>query len=255
MYTRDYMIGMVKEKVQSIKKVTAAWQGGSAATGYIDEYSDLDLCLVTKDHDTEEVLNEVVDFLTESFQLKNMYRLPEPTPHGFSQVFFNPVVGPDLFYVDFVVMGESTEDKYIEENRHGQAEIWVDKYKLDGKARSEEDIYKLAKTLYETTIEKDFLLITELKKQLKRKIYTEVFPIYSAFISRCIVQMMNIKYRPEKADFGMRYIYRDYPNEAYKYIESVLKANSVDEIGKYLDILLIKYEELKEDLKVTYFTE
>lgn len=31
------------------------WEGGSAATGYLDEYSDLDIALITTDDTVEEI--------------------------------------------------------------------------------------------------------------------------------------------------------------------------------------------------------
>ncbi len=59
---------------------------------------------------------------------------------------------------------------------------------------------------------------------------------------------MNIEYRPEKADFGMRYIYRDYPLSAYKLIEDALRASNIDEMIQSTEELLSTYTDLKEKL-------
>lgn len=249
MFTRESAVNVIKKKVLEMEKVTAAWEGGSVATGFDDDYSDLDLCMICKDEHKEEVLSEMVKFLENTFGQENMYRLPEPTYHGFSQVFFKTLNTPDLFYVDFAVMGESVEDKYIEENRHGIGHVWVDKYKLDPSPRSHDKIKEVAKNLYNSTIEKDFILILELKKQIQRQIFSEAFPLYMSFIARCIVPLMNIKYRPAKADFGMRYIYRDYPKDRYQFIENALRVNDIESLKKYFYRLSNEYECLKDELQ------
>ena len=42
--------------LQASKDVIAAWEGGSAATGFLDAYSDLDLLVICKDESVEKVL-------------------------------------------------------------------------------------------------------------------------------------------------------------------------------------------------------
>lgn len=249
MFSRTEAVEAIKKFVLSQEKITAAWEGGSVATGYDDEVSDLDLCMVCKDDDTEEVLNRMVGFLRETFGEDQIYRLPEPTYHGFSQVFFKTKNTPPLFYVDFGVMGESLKDKYVEENRHGQAKIWVEKYKLDCTNRPKEKIEEVSRGLYEKLIAIDFLLILELKKALHRGVFSEAFPAYYGFITRCLVVLLNIKHRPAKADFGMRYIYRDYPKEDYLLVEDALRVKNMEEMTVYADELLELYNQLKLEMK------
>lgn len=249
MFTREAAVNEVKKKVLSMNNITAAWEGGSVATGFDDDYSDLDLCMLCKEEHKEEILEEMVTFLKETFGMERMYRLPEPTYHGFSQVFFKTKNTPELFYVDFAVMGEDVEDKYIEENRHGIGRVWVDKYKLDPSPRPDDRIKDVADGLYKGTVEKDFILILELKKQIKRQMFSEAFPLYMSFIARCVVTLMNIKYRPAKADFGMRYIYRDYPKDEYLFIENALRVNDMKSLESYFEKLLDRYEILKHELK------
>jgi hypothetical protein len=249
MYTRDEVITMMKEKVISITDITAAWEGGSTSTGYDDEYSDLDMYLVTKEGNEEQVLIEIVKFIEFTFGIEKKFRMPEPSPHGFKQVFVKTINTPELFYIDFVVMNEEVEDKFVSIDRHGNPNIWVDSFKVDTSPRSIEQMNAMCNAIYDSTVARDFILILELKKQIKRELFSEIFPLYLSFISRCIVSLLNIKYRPEKADFGMRYIYRDYPEKEHKLIEDALKAATIEEVRYNFDILLNLYESLVIELK------
>jgi len=249
MFTREVTIELMKNKIQSMKLITAAWEGGSKATGFLDQYSDLDMYIVTKDEDTEEVLNEIVEFIEEKFGIERKFRMPEPNPYGFSQVFAKTMKTPELFYIDFVVMGESVEDKFIETDRHGVSDLWVSQFKLSTTKRNQNVTNDLCKKIYDTTVSRDFLLILELEKQIKRNLFSEAFPNYLSFISRCLVSLMNIKYRPEKADFGMRYIYRDFPEKEFKLIEDAMRVGTIEELKATFAVLLEKYHQLVEELK------
>ncbi|MCH4891265.1 nucleotidyltransferase domain-containing protein [Acidaminobacter sp. JC074] len=252
MYTRIEAVEKIKAFVVSHQKISAAWEGGSIATGFDDELSDLDLCMVCKDPDKENVLRDLIAFLRETFGQENMYRLEEPTHHGFSQVFFKTKNTPEFFYVDFVVMSEEQEDKYIEANRHGQADIWLEKYKLDNTDRPAEKVHQVCQSLFNKTIQADFLIILELKKALHRKMFSEAFPVYYAFLTRYLIVLLNIKHRPEKADFGPRYIYRDYPEEDYLLIEKAMKVSNIEELKASSYLLLNLYDKLKKDLSTLY---
>lgn len=249
MHNRDNAITLIKEFIIELDDITAAWEGGSVATGYSDELSDLDLYLVCKPGNQEEVLNKVTSYLEDTFGKTNMFRMQEPTLHGFSQVFFNPKNTPELFYIDFVVIGDDIEDKFIEPNRHGKASIWKENFKLNKSPRSHKKIIEISKSIYNKIANMDFVLIIELKKAIKRKVFSEAFPIYMSFITRCIVPLMNIKFRPEKVDFGLRYIYRDYPTEEYKFIENALRVSTIDALELYVIKLLTTYNQLKYELK------
>lgn len=249
MYSRKEAVHMIKHFVTSCPLITAAWEGGSIATGYSDDYSDLDLYLVCKTGDKESILQDLLNFLHDRFGEEKSYRMPEPAWHGFSQVFFKTKDTPELFYVDFVVIGEDVEDKLTEVNRHGKGQVWVEKYKIDTRPRGKDKIKTLGDRLYNETIQKDFIVILELKKALKRQIFTEAFPIYMTLISKFLVTLMNIKYRPEKADFGLRYIYRDYPKEEYLFVENALKISTMDQMETYTEDIMSKYQQLLLELK------
>ena len=101
------------------------WEGGSAATGFLDEYSDLDLGFVVKDAHVEETFQLFEELLEKNYGIKSKLRIPEPTWHGHSQCYYFIEKCPPLFYVDVVVEKESAKDRLIEPDRHGTSQIWL----------------------------------------------------------------------------------------------------------------------------------
>ncbi len=54
----EAMCALLKQQEQ----VLAIWEGGSAATGFEDEYSDLDFCIVTKRKAGDEIFSKLTSF-------------------------------------------------------------------------------------------------------------------------------------------------------------------------------------------------
>lgn len=250
---REEAVIIIKTFVQSLPEITCAWEGGSVATGFSDELSDLDLHLICHENDKEAVLTEMMEFLEKQFGIERSYRVPEPAWHGFSQVYVKTKKTPEFFYVDFVVLGDDNVNKMTEENRHGIGELWVDNGSITHDPLGEDEVLNICKTLYKKTIAHDFVLVLELKKAIKRGVYLELYPLYMAFLSRGIIPLLNIKERPDKADFGMRYIYREYSIEYAELIERMLKVTSVEDISENMAVLFGLYETLKESL--SYLSE
>jgi hypothetical protein len=90
----------------------------------------------------------------------------------------------------------------------------------------------------------EFLITLELKKALKRDVFSEAFPNYMNYIARVLVPLLNTIHRPAKADFGLRYINRDYPKDDYKLIENAYKVSNMKEMREYSDKLFARFEEI-----------
>lgn len=88
--------------------VLALWQGGSAAHGYTDEWSDLDIEVIIKDDYIQKTFDIVEDALKTLSEISFKYRIPEPTWHGHSQTFYQLVEASQFLVIDFAVMKRSS---------------------------------------------------------------------------------------------------------------------------------------------------
>jgi len=252
MKTREIICKELNKFLFEQNGVLAVWEGGSVATGFADNYSDLDLVIVVNDEFVEETFKCIDDFIDKTYQILRKYRVPEPTWHGFSQTFYQANDVPDLFYFDISVVKKSTEDKFLENSRHGFAKVWFEKEKFVKPVESKQsEIDQRVKKYFEIATASDFITIIEIKKKIKRRLFSEAFPFYFNFIARNLGILLNIVHRPHKVDFGLRYIYRDYPQSDHKLIEEALQVNNIEELEVKFTNLLVRYEELKSQIENT----
>ncbi|MBN1967813.1 MAG: nucleotidyltransferase domain-containing protein [Candidatus Delongbacteria bacterium] len=245
MYKPREVSEILKSFLYGRDDVIAAWEGGSAATGYYDEFSDLDLAIVSEDDKVEEIFTAFEDLISEKFGIIRKYRIPEPAWHGFSQCFYQIDNVPKLYYLDIAVIKKSIKDKFTESDRHGDAVVWFEKEKMiDSTPFSEESKLELCKKMYKAATSADFLILIEVKKNLGRDRFSEAFPPFYQFLNRFLAPLLNILHRPEKADFGLRYAYRDYPQADFQLIEKSFAVSNCEELKTVLAIVEERYEEL-----------
>lgn len=249
MNTPERIAESLKAFLQGRDDVLAAWEGGSAATGFQDAFSDLDLAVVCRDDGVEAVIAGMDRFLSESYGVVRRFRVPEPAWHRFSQVFYMLRDTPEYYYLDAAFIRASLPDKFTGEDRHGKALVWFEKEPVvDRSPTAPEEVLARSCRLYRAVTGQDFLLITEVKKALARGLYTEAFPFYFQFVSRNLGTLLNLKHRPARGDFGVRYGYRDYPSEDAELLEALFSVNSLETLRSRFDRALARYGELVVEL-------
>jgi hypothetical protein len=249
MFDRKYVSDDLLRLFQTIPAIRAVWEGGSAATGFLDEFSDLDLSIVCHDDAVESIFQTLENHLQKIYGIQRKLRIPEPAWHGFSQCFYQIEHVPALFYLDIAIIKLSLPDKFTEPDRHGNAVIWYD---LDQcyqpRPSTPEAIEKRCKTAFRNATATDFLMKFEVKKALARHLFSEAFPAYYNYLMRNLVPLLNLKHRPAKVDFGVRYSYRDYPEADAHLVENALKACSLDVLTGMFHAIEQRFLELQEEL-------
>lgn len=234
-------------------EVLAAWEGGSAATGFLDEYSDLDLGIVTEKDMADELFSLLEDFLTAHYGIKAKFRMPEPAWHGMSQCFYLLDKLPPLFYCDIAIVCKDNPHKFTEPDRHGNAIVWFDKedvYKADPTPQDELD--SIAQRVYRMATDTAFLGTIELQKALARKNWMAASMNFTTYVYRHLVPLLNLKYRPAKADFGIRYAERDYPATEAAKLAKLLQNSSLEDIEAHFAVAEEWFTDLHKALLAVY---
>ena len=238
--------------LEPVDSIIAAWEGGSIATGFDDDYSDLDLGVMATDGNTENVFVIIDKFLEEHYGISHSIRMPEPTWHGMSQCFYFINGAPEFYYIDLGVMHESIPDKFMEEPRHGTAIVWFDKKGVvQAEALKDENYREKRIAMYKRIALHMPLIRVEFFKNAKRGRLLEAYDGYSQMMT-VMIGLMNLKYRPEKFDFRSRYIYRDYPADEVSVISSLVLPQNFETLklnGIYIEK---RIKELLQELKPIY---
>ncbi|HXK49916.1 MAG TPA: nucleotidyltransferase domain-containing protein [Clostridiales bacterium] len=253
MKNRSEITEGLKSLLEKNDKVIAVWEGGSAATGFLDDHSDLDLAVVCEDDAVEDVFFEIESHLESVYGIEEKFRMPEPAWHGFSQCFYKTGNVPELFYFDIAVIKRSNPNKFTETDRHGEAVIWFEKEKMVvPSVTPEEEIISKGKKLFHMATDTLFLTEIELKKALARRNFTEAFHQYFLIIYRTLGILLNLKYRPCKSDFGLRYADRDYEKHDAEFLDGLFKVTSTEELREKSDKVLLRISELREELETKW---
>ena len=243
----------LSQLLYELPTVIAAWEGGSAATGFLDDFSDMDLIIVCEDEAVESIFEQLESYFESRCGIERRYRVPEPTWHGFSQCFYKVKNVPPLFYLDIAVVKKSIPDKFTESDRHGIAAIWFEKEPTVNTAPCPIDKRdSRCRQFYATATQSDFLMVLEIQKNLGRNRFAEAFPFYYQFVSRQLGILLNLKYRPEKVDFGLRYASRDYSAEDAALVEQLLQCGSMEALKSNFELALSRYEALKQELSALW---
>ncbi|WP_248277557.1 nucleotidyltransferase domain-containing protein [Brasilonema sp. UFV-L1] len=127
---REKFLKTIIAALQPKDFVLAFWQGGSAAHGYTDEWSDIDIEVIVEDDYVQQTFDIVEAALQTISEINFKYRVPEPTWHGHSQCFYQLVGVSPFLAIDFAVMKRSSRNDFLDVERHGQAVIAFDKANL-----------------------------------------------------------------------------------------------------------------------------
>ena len=249
MKTREQIKQELYDLLFNQAEILAVWEGGSAATGYLDEFSDLDLAIICSDDAVEKVFATLENFLKSFYGIIKKFRLPEPTWHGFSQCYYQLDQVPELFYLDVGVLKKSLPDKFTESNRHGNAVVWFQKEEILNTAPAPpEKVRDKGRQFINNVTNTDFIAILEIKKALARHNFCDAFQIYYQFVNRNLGPLLNLKYCPAKVDFGFAYTSREYAQADADLINNAFCVLSLEELKqKYVQVHR-RYLELVEEL-------
>ena len=247
MFTRTEVSQFLYQLFYADSRIIAVWEAGSAATGYVDDVSDLDLAIVCEDDAVEHVFEVLGQALEQQYGILSSFRVPEPAWHGFSQTFYRIKNVPPLFYLDIAVLKQSLPKKMTEVDRHGIAKVWFEKKPMYEQTWTspEEHQTRLINTLKQAR-SLEFVLRNEWLKALHRGNVIESYTTGLAYLQRIAAPFWNAKYRPSKVDFGLRYSERDYPNDVVQLIQSYLLSSSIEQLRENAQRILAVVDELRE---------
>lgn len=235
---REDFCAKLKNYLIEDENIFTAWVGGSAATGFLDEFSDLDLCIICADEYVDAAFEKLITYIKQNYGLGFNKRLPEPCWHGHSQGFYKPLNAPEYFYIDVLVEKQNTKsNRLMEENRHGKADIWFDKLNMfNPEPMPKQEIDKKIEGFLAMVNIYNELFELELNKAIARKQKIEAHDLYNRLLAR-YAGLLGIKHRPAKQDFGLRYIGRDYAEEDAEFIANMMYVSDFNDLKNKAKIL------------------
>ena len=217
---RQRILELIIASLEPKDFVLALWQGGSAAHGSTDEWSDIDIQVIVEDDRVQETFDIVEESLKTISEIGFKWRVPEPTWHGHSQCFYQLEEASPFLFIDFAVLKQSSPNDFLELERHGKLVIAFDKAHLlvQSSLNRSEHLSKMQDRFATLRKTFDFFQII-VKKEINRGHLVSAISNYHTYTLQPLVELLGMVYRPERYDFRSKYFYRDFPSEVIARVE------------------------------------
>jgi hypothetical protein len=164
------------------------------------------------------------------------------------QRFYFLAGAPRHFAVDCSVITPTGIVTFLERERHGEAIVWLDRdatltpRPIDAESLARRRAHRLAQLRGSVPV---YSMLVD--KELERGHALEAFGFYQVLV-RALIELLGMQHRPDRFDFGWRYVARELPPAAQALIArhafvpdgnalALLRASLVDEITGLLDAL------------------
>lgn len=229
--TREQILTALQQALEPLDYVHAMWQGGAAAFGRVDEWSDIDLQVDVDDERVADVVATAEQTLRSLSPVEIKFEVPQPTWHGHWQAFYRLRDTSEFLLLDFVVMKHNNPNKFLQPETHGNAVVHFDK---SGVVQTGPlDMADLAAQLEGRvrTLRTTFPLFQSLTlKELNRRNDIEALTFYHGFTLRPLVEVLRIKHQPARSNFYARYVYYDLPAEVVRRLEELFFVRDAAEL-------------------------
>ena len=233
---RQQIIDLLRETLSALPAVRAAWLGGSDASGRTDRYSDIDIQALVADEAVAIVFTAVTNALATLAPIDRQYRLPEPTWHGHSQTLYRLQNVPPWLLVDLVLMKESSppEKRFLEMERHGRQVILFDREGVIQPPPFDRESHQAAmRDRLADLVARFDLFHSFVDKVIRRGDVVEATTIYQGQTIRPLIELLRMRYCPDRYDFGPRYLDRDLPADIHEQLKQLMLYRDLDELQRH----------------------
>lgn len=221
---RNRITEAIRAALEPLQDVLAGWEGGSAAFGALDAYSDIDLnFLVTDDVPFEALYTSAERSLAAVSPIVASHTVPP------GRYFKLKDVGEFLF-VDLCFYRVGAAEHNLEVERHGHAVAlfdqngWLQPRLVDERALAIKIQKRYEELLSWFPVSQSFV-----RKAILRGKHAEAVAAFWAYTLRPLAEILRMQYCPMRWDFGVRYLDRDLPAEPYRrFCEMTFVANLED---------------------------
>lgn len=212
---RDGIIGALASALEPLAYVHALWEGGAAAFGRLDQWSDIDLYADVDDARADDAVRVIEGALASLAPIEIKYLPPVPPPGNYVHLVYRLSGTHKCLLIDIAVVKHSSPDKFLEPEIHGQSRFIFNKGgavtcpPADRAGLAAAMRASLAKTRLRLDLLSGFVA-----KELARGNYIEALDIYTRLVLGSLVEALRARHDPIRYNFGPRYLRYHLPADA-----------------------------------------
>jgi len=217
---RDEIVAALRAALEPCPGALAFWEGGSAAFGRADAWSDLDLYVLAEDDAVDDIVAAVDRALAGLGPTAARRRLPEPTWHGHAQVFYLPADAPEHLVVDLVVLRRSLPERFLERERHGVPLVYFDRTGEIAPVPLHRAAFAAGAERRLAALREEFALFQGfVRAEVARGDPMAALAAYRNYTLRPLLEVIRMRHCPQRYDYGPKYSRADLPAEVVARLE------------------------------------
>jgi predicted nucleotidyltransferase len=208
--TRGPLIATLRAALEALPAVDAVWEGGSAAFGRDDEWSDVDVVAVVAD-DAVDSTFAAVEAALDAIGPRELTHHMSGTA-GYAQRFYRLHGAGEFLVVDLALMRRSDPLLFREVEIHGHGLTWFDRRGVLVEAHLDAEADAAAARARIAPLGSTFSMFQHLvKKDLARGRHADAMAFFQGYTWRPLIEALRLLHAPHTRVFGPRYLQRDLP--------------------------------------------
>ena len=219
---RSQIICAVAGSLERLDFVHALWQGGAAAFGRVDQWSDIDFMVIADQDSIPRVFQAVEQELDQLAGIEKTFEVPQPTPHGFFQKFYRLKGMSPFLLVDFAVGELEKPDKFLEPEIHGNPVVHFDRKNIIASQPLDKEKFRknMMQALERAKVRFDIFQLF-FDKEFNRGNHLDALDFYYNFALGGLLAVLRMKHSPYHYAFRTKYANYDLPPEVVKRLEEL----------------------------------
>jgi hypothetical protein len=208
---RDRIVRVLSNALEQCQAARAGWEGGSAAFGAVDAYSDIDLNFIVDDECSVDALYDLAESALENISPISMVHEVPPGR------YYKLAVGGDFLFVDLCLYRESASEIPLDPDRHGDIRLLFDKGSWTNPKPISQKVFDSVRDARLRDLSKWFVVSQSfVRKAIIRGKQVEAVASYWSYTLNPLSELLRMRFCPIRWDFrGMRYLDRDLPVNVY----------------------------------------
>jgi hypothetical protein len=222
---RDRISCAVTDALRPLPAVFAGWEGGSAAFGAVDGYSDIDLEYLVADDASFELLYASAEKALETVSAITATHTPSRGR------YYKLKDGGEFLLVDLIFSRVGDPDHHLDIERHGHLVPLFDKGHWLRPRPLDEGALAMKRAERYRELHSWFPMSQVfVRKAVLRGQHVEAVNAFWACTLKPLAELLRMRYCPVRWDFGVRYLDRDLPPEVYAQVRDLAFVRDLGEL-------------------------
>jgi hypothetical protein len=222
---RNRISDAVTQALRPLPTVFAGWEGGSAAFGKVDAYSDIDLDYIVADHASFDDLYALAERAIETVS---------PITGSYTPLkgrYYKLKDGGDFLLIDLIFHLAGAPDHDLDIERHGEKVPLFDKGNWLRRKPLDEGALAVQLNRRYRELQTWFPMSQVfVRKAILRGKHFEAVGAFWAYTLRPLADLLRMRYCPARWDFGVRYLDRDLPPAVYDQVRELAFVRDLEDL-------------------------